>query len=54
MESYRLQRVNIRPGVKVLSVLQHLNYRPWFALAEFVDNSIQSFIDYQVFFIDKQ
>lgn len=40
-------RVNIRPGVKVLSVLRHLNYRPWFALAEFVDNSIQSFIDHQ-------
>lgn len=36
--------VNIRPGVTVLSVLRHLNYRPWFALAEFVDNSIQSFL----------
>ena len=35
--------VNIRPGVTVLSVLRHLNYRPWYALAEFVDNSIQSF-----------
>lgn len=40
-------RVNIRPGVRVLSVLRHLNYRPWFALAEFVDNSIQSFLNYQ-------
>jgi hypothetical protein len=36
--------VNIRPGVAVLSVLRHLNYRPWFALGEFVDNSIQSFL----------
>lgn len=36
------QTVNIRPGVSVLSVLMHLNYRPWYALAEFVDNSIQS------------
>ena len=35
--------VDIRPGVSVLSVLKHLNYRPWFALAEFVDNAIQSF-----------
>jgi len=35
--------VNIRPGVSVLSVLRHLNYRAWFALAEFVDNAIQSF-----------
>lgn len=36
------ERVNIRPGVTVLSILRHLNYKPWFALAEFVDNSIQS------------
>jgi hypothetical protein len=36
--------VNIRPGVSILSVLRHLNYRPWFAMAEFVDNSLQSFL----------
>ena len=40
-----LHTVSIRPGVSILSVLRHLNYKPWFALAEFVDNSIQSFID---------
>jgi hypothetical protein len=40
-----IDRINIRPGVSVLSVLSHLNYRPWFALAEFVDNAIQSFLD---------
>ena len=39
------RRVNIRPGVSVLSVLRHLNYSPWFALAEFVDNSLQSYIE---------
>jgi hypothetical protein len=39
-----IDHVNIRPGVSVLTVLAHLNYRPWFALAEFVDNSIQSFL----------
>src|SRR5262245_42704022 len=39
------ERVNIRPGVTVLSVLRHLNYTPWFALAEFVDNAIQSALD---------
>jgi hypothetical protein len=38
-------KVSIRPGVSVLSVLRHLNYRPWFALAEFVDNAIQSSIE---------
>ena len=30
--------------VGVLSVLPHLNYRPWYALAEFVDNSLESFL----------
>ena len=39
-----LTKVNIRPGVSILSVLRHLNYKPWFALAEFVDNAIQSAI----------
>jgi Histidine kinase-, DNA gyrase B-, and HSP90-like ATPase len=38
--------VNIRPGVGFLSLLPHLNYKPWFALAEFVDNSLQSFLSY--------
>ena len=41
----QVNSVNIRPGVNVLSVLPHLNYKSWFALAEFVDNSIQSSID---------
>jgi len=40
-----IDTVNIRPGVSILSVLRHLNYKPWFAIAEFVDNSIQSYID---------
>jgi hypothetical protein len=39
--------VSIRPGVGILPVLRHLNYRPWFAMAEFVDNSLQSFLDYR-------
>ena len=28
-------------------MLRHLNYRAWFAMAEFVDNSLQSFLDYR-------
>jgi hypothetical protein len=40
-----IKTVDIRPRVSVLSVLRHLNYRPWFALAEFVDNAIQSFVE---------
>lgn len=35
--------VSIRPTVSILAVLRHLNYRAWFALAEFVDNAIQSY-----------
>src|SRR5262245_41002868 len=38
------ERVNIRPEVSILSVLKHLNYKPWFAIAEFVDNALQSFL----------
>ncbi|MDZ7840897.1 MAG: ATP-binding protein [Gammaproteobacteria bacterium] len=37
------KKVNIRPGVSVLAVLRHLNYRPWYALGEFVDNAVESF-----------
>lgn len=40
-----IKHVSIRPGVSVLAVLRHLNYTPWFALAEFVDNALQSFIE---------
>ena len=40
-------KVNIRPGVNILSILRHINYKPWFALAEFVDNSIQSYKQYE-------
>lgn len=39
--------VNIRPGVSILSVLQHLNYKPWFAMAEFVDNALQSYVTHR-------
>lgn len=38
------KRVNIRPGVSVLSVLRHLRYSYWHALAEFVDNALQSWV----------
>jgi hypothetical protein len=41
------RRVSIRPGVGILSVLRHLNYKAWFAMAEFVDNSLQSYLQNQ-------
>jgi hypothetical protein len=37
--------INIRPTVGYLSVLSRINYTPWHAMAEFVDNSIQSYLD---------
>jgi histidine kinase/DNA gyrase B/HSP90-like ATPase len=43
-ETQSAHTVNIRPGVSVLSLFRHLNYKPWYAMAEFVDNSIQSFV----------
>ena len=42
-----IKTVSIRPGVSILSVLRHLNYRPWFALAEFVDNALQSYLTHR-------
>jgi len=39
-----IERVNIRPGVSLLSVLPHLNYTHWHALGEFVDNAVQSYV----------
>ena len=39
--------VDIKPGVSVLAVLRHLNYKPWHALAEFVDNSVESFLQHK-------
>lgn len=40
----KIAAVPIRPGVSILSILRHLNYKTWFALAEFVDNALQSYL----------
>ncbi|MGN6110786.1 MAG: ATP-binding protein [Kofleriaceae bacterium] len=40
----RESSIYIRPQVAMYSAFARLNYKPWFALAEFVDNSIQSFL----------
>ncbi|MBK9512724.1 MAG: ATP-binding protein [Flavobacteriales bacterium] len=40
-----METVNIRPGVNILSVLGHLNYKHWYALGEFVDNAVNSGIE---------
>ena len=41
--SMNQNKVNIRPNVTMLSVLRFLEYETWFALAEFVDNAIESY-----------
>lgn len=38
------ERVNIRPEVQVLSLLKHIEYEAWYALAEFVDNALASYL----------
>lgn len=39
--------IYIRPQVGMYAAFARLNYKPWFALAEFLDNSIQSFLHHQ-------
>ena len=38
-------KVDIAPKVGYLQILSSINYREWYALAEFIDNSIQSYIE---------
>jgi Histidine kinase-, DNA gyrase B-, and HSP90-like ATPase len=42
-----ISQIGIRPEVTMLSVLRHLNYKPWFAIAEFIDNALQSYLTNQ-------
>lgn len=37
--------LNIQPGASILGVFSRLNYKPWYAIAEFVDNSTASFFE---------
>lgn len=43
-DEFHVVDVGIRPNSSILSVLSHLNYKAWYAVAEFVDNSIQSYL----------
>ena len=38
-------KVNIQPDVSFMSILPYVEYKAWAALAEFVDNALQSFLD---------
>ena len=37
------EELDIRPGAGILGVFSRLSYKAWYAIAEFVDNSTQSF-----------
>ena len=41
------KRLNIRPTSSVYATYKRLSYQPWTAIAEFVDNSTQSFYDHK-------
>ena len=38
--------LNIQPSAGILNVFSRLSYKPWYAIAEFVDNSTQSYISH--------
>lgn len=41
-----VMELNIQPSASILNVFSRLNYKPWYAIAEFVDNSTQSYISH--------
>ena len=46
-KEFKIQELNIQPQAGVIGVFSRLNYKPWYAIAEFVDNSTQSFYSHQ-------
>ncbi len=41
----QIETISIRPDSGVYATYQRLSYRPWYAVAEFVDNSTQNYYD---------
>ena len=41
------RRINIRPTTSVYATYKNIKYDPWTAIAEFVDNSTQSYYDHK-------
>ena len=39
-----MKEINIKPEMGIYRVLKYLKYSTWFAISEFIDNSLQSFI----------
>lgn len=44
MNTNKLEKINIRPDVQMLRLLKNQNYKPWYALAEFIDNALDSYL----------
>ena len=40
-----MKEINIKPEMGIYRVFKYLKYTPWFAISEFIDNSLQSFIN---------
>lgn len=47
MENVNEIELNIQPQAGVIGVFSRLNYKAWYAIGEFVDNSTQSFYSHQ-------
>ena len=39
-----IDNVDIKPGMGILRSLRYLSYKPWYAIAEFVDNALESYL----------
>ena len=46
--SDNITTIDIRPAVSVYATYRRLSYKPWYAIAEFVDNSTQSYFDHRI------
>lgn len=46
-QSTSFATINIRPDVSVYATYRRLSYTPWYAIAEFVDNSTQNYYDHR-------
>ena len=42
-----LTTLDLRPSASVYATYRRLSYKPWYAIAEFVDNSTQSYFDHR-------
>lgn len=47
MISLEENKIDIRPATSVYGTYRRLSYKPWYALAEFIDNSTQSYYDHK-------